>query len=77
MKYVLTERAARAVLRRAMAKHGVDFDRFPQDQQRNSLAGLVQAIDCMQELGWTVEAPLVDVLDDPRELEILRAAKKQ
>jgi hypothetical protein len=52
----LTLDEAREILRHAIGYVDADFDTFPSTVQVNAMAGAINIVRAMQELGWSIAA---------------------
>ena len=57
----LSQSDAELILKHALAKQGVKLESFETTLKLNAVVGLMVAVVAMQELGWRVAAPLIDV----------------
>ena len=57
LPFRLTPEEVHMILERVMAKHNQNFDSFNEVQRFQSMAGLVQCLEVMSELGYRIEPP--------------------
>lgn len=59
LSFPLTVEELVYIVKRVAARHGRDPDLWTQEQLQQTVAGFVQCLTIMMELGWKIEAPRV------------------